>query len=178
VTSIALVAAAAGGVEGLREGLVAPLVQAGHQVAITLTPTAGLWLDAVGERPLLAELTGLPVRSLGRLPGEPRPHPQAEVLVAAPFTAGSVAKLALGIADNQALTVLCEAVATLPTILLPVAGPGYTRHPAWAGHLERLRSVGVQVLDGDEGRPAAAVPVAGYGDLPWAAVLTALQPYC
>jgi hypothetical protein len=43
------------------------------------------------------------------------------VFVGAPMTANSVAKLALGIADNQALTVLCECVTTVPMIIFPRA---------------------------------------------------------
>jgi phosphopantothenoylcysteine synthetase/decarboxylase len=74
-----------------------------------LTPTAAAWLDHLDEVERLEALTGLPVRSAPRLPHEPKPHPMSDVLVGAPMTANSVAKLALGIADNQALTVLCDA---------------------------------------------------------------------
>ena len=49
MTSIGVIAASAGGVETLRTGLVRPLVDDGHQVAITLTPTAAAWLDQLGE---------------------------------------------------------------------------------------------------------------------------------
>ena len=49
MTSIGVVAASAGGVETLRTGLVEPLVDEGHQVAVTLTPTAAEWLDHLGE---------------------------------------------------------------------------------------------------------------------------------
>ena len=114
MTSVGVVAASAGGVETLRSGLVQPLINEGHQVAVTLTPTAAAWLDHLGEVQRLEDLTGLPVRSTPRLPHEPKPHPKSDVLVGAPMTANSVAKLALGIADNQALTVLCECVATVP----------------------------------------------------------------
>ena len=68
MTSIGVVAASAGGVETLRIGLVQPLIDDGHQVAITLTPTAAAWLDHLGERQRLEDLTGLPVRSTPRLP--------------------------------------------------------------------------------------------------------------
>ena len=63
MTSIGVVAASAGGVETLRAGLVQPLIDEGHQVAITLTPTAAAWMDYLGEIQLLGTLTGLPVRS-------------------------------------------------------------------------------------------------------------------
>ena len=49
MTSIGVVAASAGGVETLRVGLVQPLVDDGHQVAITPTPTAAAWLDHLGS---------------------------------------------------------------------------------------------------------------------------------
>lgn len=76
----------------------------GWRVAVTLTPTAGRWLRMSGEADRLEELTGLPVRDEPRLPGEPRPHPKVDCYVVAPASANSVAKLATGIADNQALT--------------------------------------------------------------------------
>jgi hypothetical protein len=129
VTSIGIVAASAGGVETLRTGLVQPLIDDGHQVAITLTPTAASWLDHPGERDRLEDLTGLPVRSTPRLPDEPKPHPKSDVLMGAPLTANSVAKLALGIADNQALIVLCECVATVPMIIFPRINAAHARQP-------------------------------------------------
>ena len=89
MTSIGVVAASAGGVETLRTGLVQPLVDDGHQVAVTLTPTAAAWLDHLGEVRRLESLTGLPVRSVPRLPHEPKPHPKSDVVVGAPMTANS-----------------------------------------------------------------------------------------
>ena len=85
MTSFGLVAASAGGVETLRIGLVQPLVDDGHQVAITLTPTAAAWLDQLGERQRVEDLTGLPVRATPRLFNEPKPHPTSDVLVGAPM---------------------------------------------------------------------------------------------
>jgi hypothetical protein len=107
---IGVVGSAAGGVEYLRVGLVEPLVELGHTVAVALTPTAGRWLEQIGEVGKLEAVTGLPVRVEGRLPGEPRPHPKAGAFAVVPASANTVAKLALGIGDNQALTVLSESV--------------------------------------------------------------------
>ena len=118
MSTIGVVAAGAGGVEVIRTQLVRPLIDRGHTVAVTLTPTAGEWLRATGEWDKLEDLTGLPVRDKPRLPSEPRPHPQIDVFAAAPFSANSIAKLALGIADNQALTVLCENIAHVPMVVL------------------------------------------------------------
>ncbi|GAA2930356.1 hypothetical protein ACFPN0_09625 [Kitasatospora cinereorecta] len=66
---------AADGVEQPGTGLVKPTITHGRQVGVTLTPNAGRWLNADGERNRLEALTGLPVRNTPRLPAEPRPHP-------------------------------------------------------------------------------------------------------
>ena len=93
------------------------------------------------------------------------------------MTANSVAKLALGIADNQALTVLCECVATVPMIIFPRVNAAHARQPAWNDHLDRLRSVGVELLYGEHVWPLAEPRTAGPRELPWAAILSALKPY-
>jgi hypothetical protein len=132
-----------------RTGLAAPAVDRGWRLAITLTPTAALWLASAGELEPLASLTDLPVRSTSRLPSEPKPHPPPDCFVFAPATANSVAKLALGIADNQALTVLCEALGfpDVPVIVQPQSNEIQVRHPAWQGHLATLRAAGVRIVE-------------------------------
>jgi hypothetical protein len=50
VSSIGVLAASVGGIESLREGLVRPLIADGHEVAVTLTPTAAVWLEDLGMR--------------------------------------------------------------------------------------------------------------------------------
>lgn len=162
---VGLVVSGAGGAEGLLDGFVRPALAQGWRVAITLTPTAARWLEAADLITPLADLTGLPVRWAARLPTEPKPHPPADCYAAAPATANTIAKLALGLSDNQALTHLCEAVGmpSTPVILLPRAAVDATRHPAWPGHLDRLRDAGVRVL------PTASGPV-----LPWDQVLAAV----
>jgi hypothetical protein len=177
MSAVGVVAASAGGVEKLREGLVQPLLDDGHQVAIILTPTAATWLDHIGERQRLADLTGLPVRSDPRLPGESSPHPKIDVYVGAPLTANSTAKLALGIADNQALTVLCENVGTTPMIIFPRINAAHARQPAWSSHINGLRSVGVELIYGSDIWPLAEPRSAGPRDLPWPAILSALKPH-
>lgn len=69
-----------------------PLLATGHAFAVTLTPTAAAWLDRDGETEGLVDVTGYPVRSQARFPGETSPHPQADLIIAAPLTANSTAK--------------------------------------------------------------------------------------
>ncbi|MEU0091840.1 flavoprotein [Kribbella sp. NPDC006257] len=127
---VGVVASGAGGVEQLRVGLVERLVALGYTVAVTLTPTAGWWLENVGEVGKLEVVTGLPVRSEPRMPGEPRPHPKADAYAVVPASANTVAKLALGIGDNQAMSVLCESVGSVPMVVFPRVNAAHARHPA------------------------------------------------
>ncbi|MCP2170215.1 flavoprotein [Goodfellowiella coeruleoviolacea] len=153
---LGVVASGAGGVEQrLRVELVAPAVRRGWRVAVTLTPTAARWLADNGELDRLAELSDLPVRSTSRLPNQPKPHPVPDCFLFAPATANSVAKLALGIADNQALTVLCEALGTpgLPVVLHPQVNQAHAAHPAYPGHLAVLAAAGVRIVSGESAQP-------------------------
>lgn len=142
--TLGLVCCAAGGVESIREGLVQPMIDAGWSVAVTSTPTASEWLSEIGETARLSELTGFAVRSASRLPSEESPHPAVDCWAVVPATANTVAKLALGVADNQALTSVNQAVgsASVPVIVFPRVNAGHVSHPAWASHVAALRSAG------------------------------------
>jgi len=173
---IGVVASSAGGVENLRTGLVEPLLERGYRVAVTLTPTAARWLDHLGETSKIAEVTGLPVRSESRLPDAPRQHPQIDAFAVAPATANTVAKLALGIADNQALTVLCESIATTPMLIFPRVNAAHARQPSWPSHLELLQGAGVQLVYGNAVWPLREPRSSGDDrELPWAAVLLGVE---
>jgi hypothetical protein len=153
---LCVVASGGGGVERrLRTELAEPAVRRGWRLAVTLTPTAAHWLESAGEVDRLRELTDLPVRSVGRMPGEPSPYGLADAYLFVPATANSIAKLALGIGDSQALTQLCEAVGApdVPVVLRPQAGAAQRGHPAFAGHIATLRSAGVHIADAAPGEP-------------------------
>lgn len=154
---LALVCSACGGLEGIRIGLVEPLVADGVRVAITLTPTAWRWLDSLGETGRLEELTGYAVRSASRLPQEPKPHPPMDCCVVVPASANTLAKVALGIADNQALTQAYEAFGAIgvPVVVFPHSN---IAHPAFAGHVAALRGAGARVLDLTGRRTGAGLP--------------------
>ncbi|WP_018686168.1 flavoprotein [Actinokineospora enzanensis] len=147
---LGLVAAAGGGLEHrLRPELAEPAASRGWRLAITFTPEAGRWMSETGEWDRLQALTDLPVRSLPRLPHEPKPYPMPDAFLFVPATANSIAKLALGIADNQALTALCEAVgaADVPVIIRPQANADHRAHPLFPTHLSTLRQSGCHIDD-------------------------------
>ena len=79
-------------------------------------------------------------------------------------------------ADNQALTVLCEYVATVPTTIFPRVNAARAPQLARNDHLDRLRSVGVDLIYGDQGgrAPSPAPPAPGVAR---AAILSAIKPF-
>ncbi|MGQ0837386.1 flavoprotein [Actinokineospora sp.] len=155
---LGLVAAAGYGVDQrLRAELATPAAHRGWRLAITFTPTAARWMAAAGEIDRLQSLTDLPVRSTSRLPTDPKPYPIPDAFLFVPATANSIAKLALGIADNQALTALGEAIGTpgVPVVIRPQADDAQRGHPLWEAHLETLLGAGVHLADGSPDEPWA-----------------------
>lgn len=139
-------------------------------------PNAGRWMKATGELDRLEALTSLLVRDTPRLPTEPRPHPVVDCYVVAPASANYVAKLATGIADNQARTQVGEALGTVdvPVVVSPRINAAHARHPAWEGHIKTLRKAGVELVYGADVGPLDE-PRRGPADreLPWATILGA-----
>lgn len=167
--TLGLVASASGGVERIRSELVEPLIANGWHVAVTLTPAAGAWLRSSGEAGVLADITGYPVRVESRSPTEESSHPHVDCYAVVPASANTVAKLALGIADNQALTTVCEALGTsgVPVIIFPRVNAAHARHPAWKSHIEALRSAGADLVYGDDVWPLHEPRSSPGRDLPW-----------
>src|SRR5262245_51236462 len=88
----------------------------GWDVCVVATPDALKFLDV----PRLAELTGHPVRSRYKSPGEPDVLPDADAMVVAPATVNTTNKWAAGIADTLALGLLVEALGlNLPIVAMP-----------------------------------------------------------
>jgi hypothetical protein len=112
------------------------------------------------------------------MPGEKSPHPPISCYVVSPATANAVAKLALGISDNQALTTVNEAIGggVVPVIVFPRVNAAHTRHPAWESHLAALRAAGVHLVTGPDVWPLYE-PREAPSDraLPWAAILDLVE---
>src|SRR6202008_4441034 len=84
---------------------------------------------------------------------EPYPHlGHADLLVVAPLTANTLAKLAHGLADN----VLTEAALAHrgPVLVAPAMNPGMWAHPATRANAEALRARGIRFVGPDEGETA------------------------
>jgi phosphopantothenoylcysteine decarboxylase/phosphopantothenate--cysteine ligase len=119
------------------------LVQEGHDVVPLVTPGA--------ERFVTAET----FRALARRPPAEDVYlhlTRADLLVVAPCTANTLAKLAHGLADN----VLTEAALAHrgPVLVAPAMNPRMWAHPATRANAEALRSRGVVLVGPDEGETA------------------------
>jgi hypothetical protein len=179
---LGLVGCAAGGLEEILPKLIEPMLDRGWRVAVTLTPTAATWLDATGDIAKIEQITGYPVRSKPRLPGEESPHPKIDCYAVVPATSNTVGKLALGLADNQALTQVCEAIGlgSIPIVVFPRINAAHARQPSWGSHIAALQRVGVHLVMGDDVWPLHEPRSAPGKQLPWDAIIdtivSAVQP--
>ncbi len=82
-------------------------------------------------------------------------HP-AEMVIIAPVSANTIAKLAHGIADNL-LTVAALAAAKCPLVLAPAMDAGMYSHPATQKNVETLKKRGVFFIGPSEGHLASGL---------------------
>jgi Flavoprotein len=175
--TLGLVCCSAGGLEDVRQQLIEPMIGDGWAIAVTATPTAAHWLREFGETSRIEAVTGYPLRDTPRLPGEESPHPQVDCYAVVPATANTVAKLALGVADNQALTQLYEAIGARepPVVVFPRVNAAHAAHPAWDQHLATLAKAGVHLVYGEDVWPLHQTRSAPGRELPWHAIRRAIR---
>lgn len=146
----------------------------GWDVCVVTTPDGRKFID-VAE---LARLTGHPVRSAYKDPGDTDVLPPADAIIVAPATVNTLNKWACGIADTLALGLLVESYGLgLPTIAVPYTNNAMAAHPTVHESVARLRSWGVDVLFGD-GVVTLHPPGTGEqhrGSFPWRTVLDRLR---
>ena len=140
---------------------------AGHSVRVVQTPAS---LQFVG-RATFEGVTGAPVLvdefepdpARGAFPGDPAPDhdpishlelvARCDVLVVAPASANTLAKLAHGLADN--LLSSAALASTAPLVVAPAMNSHMYEHPATQANLELLRSRGARIVEPGTGRLAS-----------------------
>ncbi len=138
-------------------GLASALHQAGAIVDVAMTPDAQrfvqpLSFEAITHRPVFGHLwapgmeTDIAHVTLGR---------ESDVIVIAPATANTLAKMAMGLADDPvSVTALA---ARGPVIVAPAMDAGMYTHPATAQNVSTLRARGVRVVEPEEGHLASGL---------------------
>ena len=138
--------------------LVRLLVKAGAEVKVVMTPAAKefvspLTLATLSKNPVITELVSNESWSnhvmLGRW---------ADVMVVAPLSCNTLAKMANGLCDNMFLATWLSA--TCPVVVAPAMDEDMWHHPATQLNLARLESFGNRIIPVDKGELASGL----YGD--------------
>jgi phosphopantothenoylcysteine synthetase/decarboxylase len=131
--------------------MVRGLVAQGRRVITLLTPNAA---RVIAPRDLSVLEGNTLVESYFDEAILPRP-PDGLVLVA-PCSFNTLCKLAAGIADNLALSVVAEAIGRgTPVLVAPSLNEPLQKHPRYAASVAALREWGVVVIDPVEARLAS-----------------------
>jgi phosphopantothenoylcysteine decarboxylase/phosphopantothenate--cysteine ligase len=129
--------------------LTSTLVQRGAIVDVVMTPEAErfigpLTFSSLTARPVYASLWDAPERI---------PHirlvREAQVMLIAPATANTIAKLAQGIADDLVST--AALAARIPIVIAPAMNSAMYEHPATQANLRTLRERGYEFVDPERG---------------------------
>ena len=157
-----IVVGVTGGISAYKTvALCSRLVQAGAMVDVILTEAAGefvrpLTFQALTHRPVVTEMFSLLQEteighvSLGK---------KADLMIIAPATANTMAKLAHGLADNMLLTtaLACRS----PILIAPAMESGMWENQVTQKNLKSLLDIGVHVVGPAEGHLASGASGAG-----------------
>ena len=156
--------------------IVSLLRKAGHEVFVVMTKSATdfitpLTLATLSRHPVLADFSE--EKEGEWKPGHIELADRADLLLVAPASASSIARLACGFADDALGAV---ALATrAPVLVAPAMNGKMWEHPATRENVERLRGRGVQFIDPAEGMLACGYEGAGRLAEPVNIVARALQ---
>lgn len=134
------------------------LVKAGAEVKIVMTPSARdfvspLTLSTLSKNPVVTELANNESWSnhvqLGRW---------ADIMVVAPLSCNTLAKMAHGLCDNMLLATYLSA--TCPVVVAPAMDEDMWHHPTTKANLQKLDSFGNKVIPVGRGELASGL----YGD--------------
>ena len=139
--------------------LVRALVKAGAEVQVVMTPAAHgfvspLVLSTLSRRPALTEMTD---RSDGSVTWNDHVHLArwADVLLIAPATANTLAKMAQGLCDD--LLLACWLSAECPVFVAPAMDLEMYRSTATRANIALLKERGVQTIGPEEGELASGL---------------------
>ena len=134
--------------------LVRLLKKAGHQVTPVLTKggehfVTPMSLGTLAESPVYSSLWELKDEvEIGHI----QLSRSADFLLICPATADLIAKMAAGIADDLATTLLLAT--DKPVVVAPAMNVRMWQHPATKRNIEQLRADGVRIIDPAEGEMA------------------------
>ena len=124
--------------------------RAGWTATVTATPSALSFLDISA----IETMTGTPPRtSFEKVSnhGTARTVPKADAIIIAPATYNSINKIAAGIADTYALTVVAELVGlAVPTVVVPFVNSALATRNPYQNALRALKAEGIRIVGPDD----------------------------
>ncbi|HDO28098.1 MAG TPA: bifunctional phosphopantothenoylcysteine decarboxylase/phosphopantothenate--cysteine ligase CoaBC [Bacteroidetes bacterium] len=141
--------------------LVRLLKKSGTEVQVMLTPAARdfvtpLTLSTLSQRPVLIDF-------FNKDDGSWNSHIElglwADLLLVAPLTANTLAKMASGIADNLLLTTILSS--RCPVLFAPAMDLDMYQHPATIENIKKLKSFGYRMIEPVKGELASGLTGVG-----------------
>jgi len=150
------------------------LVKAGAEVKVVMTPSAKdfvskLTLSTLSKNPVLVDLFDEQSWAnhvmLGRW---------ADVMLIAPLSCNTMAKMAHGLCDNLLLAIYLSA--TCPVVVAPAMDEDMWLHPSTRANLERIQAYGNRIIPVEKGELASGLYGPGRMAEPAAAAAPAAAP--
>ena len=131
------------------------LVKEGAEVKVIMTPAAGdfitpLTLSTVSKNPVISELF-----SEGSWSNHVMLGRWADLMLVAPLSCNTLAKMANGFCDNMLLGTYLSA--TCPAIVAPAMDEDMWMHPATKANLQKLEEAGITIIPVDNGELASGL---------------------
>ncbi|MCL1857409.1 MAG: hypothetical protein FWF84_07215 [Kiritimatiellaeota bacterium] len=146
-------------------------VKMGWDVSVILTPDAARFVTAATFRTLSRNPVAMEMFDTPETwnPAHISLAEAASLMVIAPCTANTLAKIALGLADNL---LTCTALATrAPLLIAPAMNTGMWENPVTQGHVATLHGRGIAIIPPDTGDLACGA--VGKGRMPAPATILA-----
>ncbi|MFH1320779.1 MAG: bifunctional phosphopantothenoylcysteine decarboxylase/phosphopantothenate--cysteine ligase CoaBC [Bacteroidota bacterium] len=147
--------------------LVRLFIKAKANVKVIMTSVASdfitpLTLSVLSKNPVLSEFTSEITTQPGPQGGEWNNHVDlgqwADLMIIAPVTANTMAKMANGICDNLLLAAyLSIPVKSIPVFFAPAMDMDMYKHPSTANNIKKLQSYGNILIAPDEGELASGL---------------------
>ncbi|MFM8419260.1 MAG: flavoprotein [Verrucomicrobiota bacterium] len=133
--------------------LASALTKAGCRVQVVLTADAQRFVTPLGFKTLSrnAVITDLYDEDEGWRPAHVRAADEADLLLVAPATAATIARMAQGLADDALGCIALALEPGTPVVVAPAMNGKMWGHPATRANVEVLRSRGVEFVGPEEG---------------------------
>lgn len=151
------------------------LIKAGAQVQVIMTPNARefitpLTMSTLTRRPVITEFF---TANTGQWNSHVDLGLWADVMVVAPATASTIAKMANGVADNMLVTTYLSA--KCPVLVAPAMDLDMMCHPSTVANIERLASYGNTIITPADGELASGLVGKGRMEEPEAIVKAVIE---